>query len=950
MRGFFYFLCPVFFLAFFSSDVFALFDENSKPYVKTSPQTPQKWQPLADEKIIDFDVSPLSPEAAIIVKNKTGDERVVFWDFSESASTQTWQIPKGVELSLVVWHPLAQQVFFLAKRNHIDEILVSERTGLNLRTVLKSDLPLRRLIVGPRPFEVGYDAKKEKPIFEYRLFFGVKSSGDNFAIHSITESGARRYVVVGDPKQSIKIEDKEEQPNTIEAISALPIGFHPSGAAMVWQDAQGCFKKANYSYGNWDSSEPTKLMAKQSLCKGSVTYTPNGIGVIRWEPHVAGVKLLLLNQKETRHVAQEFKFISTPSSVADGRGIVGVTQEQNQVTLRYVPIEMPLSDVVNAWMFIESASDYEKLMSLGGFFRPTKHQQLYELYDTESYDLLAPRRPYLVTTDIFWELYASAFEGLFILSERQSAMPLFWSFIKQASAYLKKNYPEAQVSKMFLAVEELSKIKPSLKLSQEAQAISQAKGNTSFITDKEFDFGNLKPRSHYAKDKALALYFSASKYLMDMKYEPEDLKIMVQIPDEIHRAARLWIAAYEGFIAPPRGPLIWRIKGLESRPPLYVSVPKEEKQFFPLSFGLDNEVLFGTVDHILTKGMGVLDRNFPSGLDLSFVFGHLASLDFLKNQGQLSKYPCLASVLSDLQKRLTPFIRQSDEKQTLYQQWLRGLAVQWADDVVKTQTIINPQLWSVKRLQTGLASWTTLRHTTVLVNERTAAESGEGGYFEALSVEMPRGYVEPDVATFNAIAGLFDATIDWVNSHGQSWKGDIPEGDIENDASLRVKANAKLKEGVINRLKESRDHVLLFRDIAKKELLNTPLTDKEYESIFYVGRAAEHNFLVFKSLAKKDLALSTPEPMAKVVDVAGARETGLLLSGVGQPLEWDQIVPFFGRKEIVRGSVYAYHEIVSQQVLTDHEWRKKLPSVPRPAWLKSFLSTKSISADAKIPQ
>ena len=48
-----------------------------------------------------------------------------------------------------------------------------------------------------------------------------------------------------------------------------------------------------------------------------------------------------------------------------------------------------------------------------------------------------------------------------------------------------------------------------------------------------------------------------------------------------------------------------------------------------------------------------------------------------------------------------------------------------------------------------------MRHATVLVNERSDAEAGEGG-FEELVTQSPRGYVEPDPATFAALAGLFD--------------------------------------------------------------------------------------------------------------------------------------------------------------------------------------------------
>ena len=104
------------------------------------------------------------------------------------------------------------------------------------------------------------------------------------------------------------------------------------------------------------------------------------------------------------------------------------------------------------------------------------------------------------------------------------------------------------------------------------------------------------------------------------------------------------------------------------------------------------------------------------------------------------------------------------------------------------------ELWLAKRLQTGLASWATLRHATVLVNERTAAECGEAA-FEPIILTPPRGYVEPDPRTFDAIASLFRSMEDFVRSWNVSSEETIPadEGD----------AREALKEGIVRRLSET---------------------------------------------------------------------------------------------------------------------------------------------------
>src|SRR4029077_4455069 len=92
-----------------------------------------------------------------------------------------------------------------------------------------------------------------------------------------------------------------------------------------------------------------------------------------------------------------------------------------------------------------------------GLFRPLpQHDQLYQLYDTESYlcgepDARIPTRPYFVNTDLFWELYGAAFDGLFIVLEREQAMPAFTGFVALADADLRKRRPGSPMAKAFAA-------------------------------------------------------------------------------------------------------------------------------------------------------------------------------------------------------------------------------------------------------------------------------------------------------------------------------------------------------------------------------------------------------------------------------------------------------------------------------------------------------------------
>jgi hypothetical protein len=914
----------------------SLFDfaENQ---IEASPAEAAQLDLQAGESVADFDVSPLRPLTALVIKTAQGHQKILFWDINNSnAKTNViWNIPDNIFIQSIVFHPQGNSLFLLTKRENEQQIITTPIDKWLPQSIYRSSVQLRRLVVGPRPFELGYNAETNSTPTAYRLFFGVKNSDGKFSTHSITETGTREYVALGSAPIPASAEFAEFPPNRIDVSSALPVGFHPAGNFLIWQDEKNCFQRASYGLDNWDDS--TALAKGKVLCNGSITYSPNGIGLLRWESGLEGVVFHLDRGEKTIQLAKGIRLVSTPSSVADGRGIVAVTKQATTFSVRYIPVDIPLADVVNAWMYLESPQDRELFSAHSGLFRTLEHNQLYELYDSESYhcgdyDQSTPTRPYLVTTDIFWELYAAAYEGIFILAEKQAAVFHFWEFAEQANKHFNAT-PESKMARAFAAI---IAVHNGDTKNAEAMKIIAADGRSrSSVTNKDLDFGNLKPRSHYAADTEMQIYFRASKYLMDLVLDEADIALLTALPAQARQSAQDWINVYSPFIAPSKRPLIWNATAAI---PKYVRHPETQPQIFPLSWGIDNEILFTSVFHSelpadeqITGSQG--HRLLPSGLDLASVLGSQLAESILTETGEFKKYPPLKQQLENAKKRVNA--STSEYQDNIYLQWLSGLAVQWSSNISAPGNTIDKTIWATKRLQTGLASWATLRHATLLVNERVVAECGEGG-FEFIVLRPPRGYVEPDPKTFDAIAKLFETTIGLVKTQGKYWKGSTPDDDTA------------LQEGIIRRLGESRDRVLAFRNMAQKEIDGKPLTNQEYEDIRYVARAAEHNFLIFKSLAQKDFALSTPDPIPKVADVASDGNR-VLLAGVGTPMEWDQIVPFFGRKQIVKGSTYSYYEIPSPNVMSDSEWRTQLKLMQRPAWIKTFISNDVLSCPAKAP-
>jgi Protein of unknown function (DUF3160) len=895
--------------------------EEREPVVAASPAGKVSLDLPAGTTVRDYEASPTGEEAVVVLEDAARKQRVAFWRFDGGGFARSIDVPAQTSLSSATWHPQGRAVFLLATGAQGSQIqsqilrLDAAATAFAPRQVFASAKPLRRLVVGPRPFQVGNDKTPS-----YRLFFGERRADGNYSLRTVSENGKTPYTVAGpqtDPEFRGRAD--EETPNTVIAPFALPLAFHPAGNVMIWEDAKKCLHKLAYRGDNWDKPEPFA-----AECGHAVTYTPNGIATVDWQSGRPGVRIRGLTDKSDAAALGEYAFEGIPSHMPDGKGVVAVTSGNGRKALHYLPVSVPLADVTNAWMYIENPADQQRFIRARGLFRPLReNEQLYQLYDSESYlcgapDVRTPTRPYFVTTDLFWELYGAAFDGLFIILEREQAMPAFARFVTAADDQLRSRHPGTQVAKAFAAARAVLEGHPER--DPEARLIMEAKGA----------YAEYKPRGHYTSAEQKR-YFGAVRYLSKLTLSDEDTALLRGLDPAVGQAAQAWNSVYRPFIASSRLALVW---GGEAGA-IASHQGESGTRLFPLSWGWDNEALDNVVFHSAwPPAEQIRDRDgagrmLPSGLDFAAIAGNRLARDILDRSGVLATYPNLAPRLDATRRRFQAAAGKS--RPGLYDDWIAALATQWAD--AASPSPLAGQLWDAKRLQTGLASWATLRHATVLVNDKAAAECGEGG-FESIVLRPPRGYVEPDPATFAAIAVRFGDTIRAV----QAMPGIARDG----------KVDAKLRNGIIRRLTESRDNTIKYQRIAEKELHGEPLSVEDYQLIEYVGRAAEHNFLVFTSLSNPKYALQNPEPMMKVADVADSPGASLE-AGVGRPLEWDQVVPFYGRSEIVKGSIYSYYEFASGEPLDDAAWRDMVDDRKRPDWVTGYMSEAPLSCPAKQP-
>jgi hypothetical protein len=920
------------------NDVFSIPELQTTP----SPSDEKRFTFPNSEKVVDYDVSPAGLDVAAIVAKSTGQYFIKFWKIGNPGISDSCSLPNGLFAKAITWHPNANTLFVMGLIGSNNQIYRIEKVNNNwiCKTIYSTPNTLRRLLACPRPFITNDDWQNKKEYYTYRLFFGMDNGDKTYRIVSVTEYGKRFYQVVGPSKTFSNFNDfgASADPSKIEAEWALPVAFHPGGHQLIWENNNKTYFVAKYDSKYWGESKPLKIVLEN---KGTITPTPNGLGLIHWQKDKSGIGIYLLSTKREEIQLPNYHFVSTPSSVPDGKGIVGLTFLNGQYTLNYVPVNVPMADITNAWMFADSPDEIDHFQKQFGLFRPNNIDQLYKLYETENYycdryDRNSPTRPYLVTTDIFWELFGAAYEGLFIVKERDEAIPNFWKFVNEADNYLKNSTIKSSWSPVFATLNDF--YSGNIK-NQEVLRIQNEKDCFTEIIHDTYAYSDLKPRGHYTSSPEMSNYFKAFRYFTTIfKNDQDKLKELNALPPVINAFAEKWITSYSGFISPSRSPLVW--KNLKQTIPGYCQYPQKGFTIFPLSWGFDNEVLYSTVYHptlpseLQVKGASG-ERMLPTGLDLASALEN----DFAENllESDYLKYPPLRKVIGNLKKNFKANSTEPEFKENLYNQWINTIAVQWADSVHSTNGIKDSGIWQTKRLQTGLATWATLRHATVLVNERTAAECGEGG-FEEILMRAPRGYVEPDPYTFAAIANLFEIAVKYVS-------GTIADKeDIKEDYSSEKRS---LYEGIINRLKETANEAREFQLMAEKERKGKSLSNEENEKILYVARTGEHLFLVFNSLSNKDYALSNPDPMAKIADVAGdGKISPFLMSAVGNSMEWNYVVPFYGRHEIVKGSIYSYYEFQSKQLLNDLEWREKVTKQDFLPWIKPYITNQSASGMA----
>ncbi|MFO8133475.1 MAG: DUF3160 domain-containing protein [Thermoplasmatota archaeon] len=298
-------------------------------------------------------------------------------------------------------------------------------------------------------------------------------------------------------------------------------------------------------------------------------------------------------------------------------------------------------------------------------------------------------------------------------------------------------------------------------------------------------------------------------------------------------------------------------------------------------------------------------RCFPRGLDVMAVLGSQRAEDILSSQGDTGYGGGNRSYDGQLSMLRDTFgdFNVSEWNRNLYWSWLYALQPLLDEYGDGYPSFMRTRAWRDKQLNAALASWTQLRHDTILYAKQSNTLVVTG------LVEAP-GYVEPVPRLYMRLQSLVNMT----------WQGLDSFGLLDSNGTERLDAL----------------HDMLGRlfDLAKKELEGTSFDSADKQFLGSFVRSLNRTMEGVNERGRR---------MPMVADVHTDGNTGQCLEEAVGYADLAIVAYMLPDGTVMAGAgpTYSYYEFkqpVSQR-LTDEAWMDMLGQPPaRPEWTSSFAS------------
>lgn len=365
----------------------------------------------------------------------------------------------------------------------------------------------------------------------------------------------------------------------------------------------------------------------------------------------------------------------------------------------------------------------------------------------------------------------------------------------------------------------------------------------------------------------------------------------------------------------------------ESLPPpqinsMWVWIWQDQEQvtkgfrFMGQRFTLD-EYVFGQL--IWRKvGTAEMPRGLPKGLDFFAALGSDEAFNILVHEMNEARYAGYDSQMAKVQHEIAA-LGEDSWTQNLYWAWLYALQPLIEPKGAAYPPFMQTQAWARKDLHTALASWTELKHDTILYAKQVMAEMGGGGE----STEPPHSYVEPNPEAYARLLALAQMTCDGLEARGLL--SDLTRSNLENLI----------------------EELTFLKNIAERELAGEPITDDDYWHMLYWGGVLEQFTLAAADTEGEGNRPSLGDQKAALVADVATGTTDLvnlvvLEEAIGQPTPIYVILPDSPWR-IAVGAVFTYYEftVPPDQRMTDEAWQAQVEAgsnPPQPDWTRTFIA------------
>ncbi|MFW9962752.1 MAG: DUF3160 domain-containing protein [Candidatus Sifarchaeia archaeon] len=316
-------------------------------------------------------------------------------------------------------------------------------------------------------------------------------------------------------------------------------------------------------------------------------------------------------------------------------------------------------------------------------------------------------------------------------------------------------------------------------------------------------------------------------------------------------------------------------------------------------------------------GTQFIPRTLPKGLDVMAALGSDRAWELLDDQKDYYQYVEQMKFLWESIQNMSA----SEWTHNLYYLWLYSLLPLLNDPGDGYPMFMQSEAWVDKQLMTSLASWTELRHDTILYAKQsyTVVPTSAGP-----PVAKIVGYVEPVPRVYARLATLCDMMIEGLA--------------IRNIMSERL----------LSKLSQLHTFLLDLKRISEKELSGQLLTADEVYLIKNSGLYLEQ----ISSISDfEDLTSAADERMAVIADVhtyPDPENPVVLEEAVGNPMLIYVAVEIEGRIILTRGGIFSYYEFEQplDNRLTDEAWQAMLVQGTAPAmplWVGAFVADVELS-------